>query len=126
MSNQDFRIVRIAPSFTWLDDDWSWPRPASKWGLSETRWDEYRRLFREAGLIDISVDAAIQPHPPGHSRRPIFRDFVVNVREQLIAGGFISAEDLERDLSAYERQLADPHVVATSCLYFRLHGRVPA
>jgi len=84
------------------------------------------RLFREAGLIVISVDAAIQPQPPGHSRRPIFRDFVVNVREQLIAGGFISAEDLERDLSAYERQLADPHVVATSCLYFRLHGRVPA
>jgi SAM-dependent methyltransferase len=84
------------------------------------------RLFREAGLIDISVDAAIQPHPPGHSRRPIFRDFMMNVREQLIAGGFISVEDLERDLSAYERQLADPHVVATSCLYFRLHGRVPA
>ncbi len=81
------------------------------------------RLFREAGLTDIKVDVAI---PPGHSRRPIFRDFVVNVREQLIAGRFISAADLERDLSAYERHLADPHVVATSCLYFRLHGRVPA
>lgn len=84
------------------------------------------RLFREAGLTDIAVDVAIQPHPPGHSRRPIFRDFIMNVREQLIAGGFVSAEDLERDLGAYERQLADPHVMATSCLYFRLRGRVPA
>ena len=83
------------------------------------------RLFREAGLIDISVDVAVQAHPPGHSRRPIFRDFIMNVREKLIAGGFITEEDLERDLSAYERQLADPHVVATSSLYFRLRGRVP-
>ena len=84
------------------------------------------RLFREAGLTDIAVDVAIQSYPPGHSRRPTFRDFIINVRDQLIAGDFISAEDLERDLSAYERQLADPYVVATSSLYFRLHGRVPA
>jgi SAM-dependent methyltransferase len=84
------------------------------------------RLFRGARLVDIAVDVAIQPHSPGPSRRPIFRDFVVNVQEQLVAGGFISAEDLERDLAAYERQLADPHVVATSCLYFRLRGWVPA
>jgi hypothetical protein len=48
------------------------------------------RLFRGAGLIDISVDVAIQAHPPGHSRRPIFRDFLLNVREKLIAGGFIT------------------------------------
>jgi SAM-dependent methyltransferase len=83
------------------------------------------RLFREAGLIDISVDVAVQAHPPGHSRRPIFRDFILNVREELIAGGFITKEDLERDLTSYESQLADPQVVATSSLYFRLRGRVP-
>jgi len=83
------------------------------------------RLFREAGLIDIAVDVAIQTHPPGHSRRPIFRDFVNNVRTQLIGGGFLTAEDLERDLSAYERQLADENVVSTSALYFCLRGRVP-
>ena len=51
-------------------------------------------LVREAGLIDISVDVAVQAHPPGHSRRPIFRDFILNVREELIAGGFITKEDL--------------------------------
>ena len=73
----------------------------------------------------LSVDVAVQAHPPGHSRRPIFRDFILNVREELIAGGFITKEDLERDLSAYESQLADPQVVATSSLYFRLRGRVP-
>src|SRR5271166_971725 len=50
------------------------------------------RLFREAGVVDISVDAAVQAHPPGHSRRPIFRDFIMNVRQSLIDGGFISKE----------------------------------
>jgi hypothetical protein len=79
-------------------------------------------LFREAGLIDISVDVAVQAHPPGHSRRPIFRDFILNVREELIAGGFITKEDLERDLSAYESQLADPQVVATSASIFACAG----
>ena len=83
------------------------------------------RLFRDAGVTDIAVDVAIQSHPPGHSRRPIFRDFIHNVRTQLIGGGFLAAEDLERDLSAYERQLADENVVTTSSLYFCLRGRVP-
>ena len=83
------------------------------------------RLFRDAGVTDIAVDVAIQSHPPGHSRRPIFRDFINNVRTQLIGGGFLAAEDLERDLSAYERQLADENVVTTSSLFFCLRGRVP-
>jgi hypothetical protein len=50
MSNEDARLVRIAPDFTRLDNDWSWPRPQSKWGLTPQRWDEYRRLFEKTGL----------------------------------------------------------------------------
>lgn len=53
------------------------------------------RLFREAGLTDINVDAVVHVYPVGHSRRPIFRDFIDNVRDQLIDGGFISREDNE-------------------------------
>jgi SAM-dependent methyltransferase len=83
------------------------------------------RLFREAGIIDISVDAVVQTHPVGHSRRPIFRDFLLNVRESLIDGRFITLEQFERDLAAYERQLADTNVIATSTLYFCLRGRRP-
>jgi SAM-dependent methyltransferase len=83
------------------------------------------RLFREAGVTDLEVDVVTQMHAPGHSRRPIFLNFVNNVRQQLIDGGFYAPEALERDLAAYERQLADPHVLATSGRYFRLTGRVP-
>jgi ubiquinone/menaquinone biosynthesis C-methylase UbiE len=98
---------------------------ARKQGIDLSIGRRTHRMFREAGLTDISVDVVMQAHPPGHSRRPLFRDFIVNVREQLISGGFLSEKDLERDLAGYERQLADPNVVATSGLYFRVHGRVP-
>src|SRR5262249_23948189 len=54
------------------------------------------RLFRDAGVVDISVDAVIHVYPPGHNRRPIFRDLINNVRDKLISGGFIGSDDLEK------------------------------
>ena len=83
------------------------------------------RLFREAGLADIHVDVTVEAHPVGHSRRLILCDFSNNVRAQLIEGEFTNEADLDRDISALERQLGDPGVLATSPLYFGLRGRVP-
>ena len=83
------------------------------------------RLFREAGLVDIDVDPTVRAHPFGHSRRPIFRDFIVNVRDRLIEGGFTSRDDLERDLSLFDARLKDPEVLATSSIFYRVSGRVP-
>jgi hypothetical protein len=45
MANADRRVVRIASDFTWLRDNSSWPR--ADVGFSESRWNDYRRLFRE-------------------------------------------------------------------------------
>jgi hypothetical protein len=50
MFTEDSHLVRIAPGFTRLTNDWSWPREDV--GLSEARWDEYRELFRTAGIAD--------------------------------------------------------------------------
>jgi hypothetical protein len=47
ISEQDKHLIRVAPDFTWLDDDLSWPR--TDIGLSGDRWDSYRRLFRQTG-----------------------------------------------------------------------------
>jgi hypothetical protein len=47
MSNEDSHLTRIAPDFTWLDDDVSWPR--RNVGISEQRWNDYRELFRGVG-----------------------------------------------------------------------------
>ena len=82
-------------------------------------------MFREAGLTDIDVEVSVRVHPLGHSRRPIFRDFINTVRDKLIDGGFISRDELEQNLRAYERHLADPDVLATSNPYFLVRGRVP-
>jgi len=50
MSGTDRSVIRIANDFTWLETDSSWPRPEGKLGFSEERWNQYRALFREAGL----------------------------------------------------------------------------
>jgi hypothetical protein len=50
MQLEDPQLVRIAPSFTRLDSDWSWPR--ENVGISPDRWDTYRRLFRQANIVD--------------------------------------------------------------------------
>lgn len=50
MAAQDNHLVRIGNKFTWLDTDASWPR--KNVGISSDRWDEYKRLFRRAGLPD--------------------------------------------------------------------------
>jgi hypothetical protein len=49
MSDEDARFVRIAPGFAKTDNG-SWAGSQSKGGLTPERWDEYRRLFAEAGL----------------------------------------------------------------------------
>ena len=66
------------------------------------------RLFRDAGVVDIRVDAVVHVYPPGHDRRPILRDFINNVRDKLIDGGFIERGDLESDIAALENHLANP------------------
>ena len=83
------------------------------------------RLFRDAGVEAISVDAVEHVYPPGHDRRSILRDFINNVRDRLVAEGFISQVQLDDDLAALDRHLADPNVLVTSHLFFRLTGRIP-
>lgn len=82
-------------------------------------------LFGAAGLTDIRVDPIIHIYPPGHGRRPILRDFINNVREKLIDGGFIGRRDLETDMAALEGRLSDPETLVISNVFFRLSGRVP-
>jgi len=56
MSEEDADVIKVADTFIRLKNDWSWPRPESEWGITRERWDEYRRLFREVGLIGWEKD----------------------------------------------------------------------
>ena len=44
MAKEDVHLTRIAPDFTALDDDVSWPR--KNVGISEERWNAYKKLFQ--------------------------------------------------------------------------------
>ena len=52
VSKIDSKVMRIAPDFTWLVDDASWPRPKEKLGFSEDRWNQYRQLFQKLELMN--------------------------------------------------------------------------
>lgn len=56
MANEDSHLTRIAPDFTWLDDDVAWPR--KNVGISEQRWDGYRQLFQKVGASKGIIRAA--------------------------------------------------------------------
>jgi hypothetical protein len=83
------------------------------------------RLFRAAGVVDISVDAIAHVFPAHDPGRMILHDFINNVREKLIGQGFIERADLERDMASIERHLSNPEVLVTSHLFYRLSGRAP-
>jgi hypothetical protein len=50
MSQEDADVIRVADDFTRVKNDWNWPRPQSKWGITPERWDQYRLLFSRVGL----------------------------------------------------------------------------
>lgn len=54
MAKEDKHLVRIAPNFTWLDEDSSWPR--KNVGISKERWNDYRRLFNSVGATQGIVE----------------------------------------------------------------------
>ena len=62
MARVDSHVVRIAYDFTWLDNNYHWPRPDSEIGLTKERWDNYKRIFSKLGLkegLSWSSDGSI-------------------------------------------------------------------
>ena len=47
IAKEDSHLTRIAPDFTWLDDDVAWPR--KNIGISDQRWNDYRQIFQKIG-----------------------------------------------------------------------------
>jgi hypothetical protein len=50
MSNEDSKVVCIAYTFTWLEDNVAWPRSEDQLGFSQEKWSEYKALFDELSL----------------------------------------------------------------------------
>lgn len=82
-------------------------------------------LFKDAGVVDMRVDAVVHVFPPDHERRRFPSALIGNVRERLIDGGFVTEAEIDRDLAALESHLADADVQVISNMFFRLTGRLP-
>jgi len=82
-------------------------------------------MLRNAGLVDVKVRPLIHLYELNHSRRPIFLQFVNNLRERIVAEGFIFEVEFAQCTASLERHLSDPETLVVSHLFVQAWGRKP-
>ena len=83
------------------------------------------QLLRQAGLEDVQVEARVQMHRPGNSRRTIRLDLARSIRSHLLEMGLAGPAELEELDAAARAHLENPHTVVISGLLFLTWGRKP-
>jgi SAM-dependent methyltransferase len=83
-------------------------------------------LLREAGMVDVGVEARANMYPPGHTRRLILPDLVRSISRIIIDEGFLSAAELDELDQAVRAHLANPDVLALDGLFFLAWGQKPS
>jgi SAM-dependent methyltransferase len=83
-------------------------------------------LFRQAGLIDIGVEAKADIYPAGHSRRTVRPDLVRSMRPKILERGIASERELDELDQAVREHLDDPHTLVLPHLLFLAWARKPA
>jgi SAM-dependent methyltransferase len=82
-------------------------------------------LFREAGLVEIGVEAKADIYPIGHSRRTIRLDLVRSMRPKILERGIADERDLEEAERAARQHLENPDTLVLPHLLFLAWGRKP-
>jgi ubiquinone/menaquinone biosynthesis C-methylase UbiE len=82
-------------------------------------------LFRQAGLVDVGVEARADIYPAGHPRRTIRLDLVQSMRAKILELELISERELDELDRAVRKHVADPDTVVMPCLYVMAWGRKP-
>lgn len=75
MAKQDSNMVRIADDFTWTTDSVAYPRPESELGITNERWEEYKKIFKK-----IKLDNGILNYQPD-------KTFLMASSRGLLTGG---------------------------------------
>jgi ubiquinone/menaquinone biosynthesis C-methylase UbiE len=83
------------------------------------------RMLRNAGLVDVRVNPLVHIYGPDHSRRPIFLQFVNNLRDRIVAEGLISPGEFDESIASLERHLDEPETLVVSHLFIQAWGRKP-
>lgn len=83
------------------------------------------RLLRAAGLVDVQVNPIVHIYPPGYQRRSILADFVENLRDRLVEGGFVEHDELTSITQKITDHVADPNTTVVSHLFIQAWGHKP-
>lgn len=83
------------------------------------------RLLRDAGLMNIRVNALVHEYPPGHGRRMLLLEFVENARSRLLDQQVIGEAELNELTAALKRHLEDPETLVLSSVFVQAWGRTP-
>ena len=96
---------------------------AGRWGVNGRRLPG---LMRSAGLTDIEVEVAVGIHGHGEAGRVNFLATFDSSQEALIAGGFVTEQELVGLTESLRDYLDDPTVVVHSPMIVAAWGRKPA
>lgn len=94
-------------------------------GIDRTIGPRVPRLLREAGLVDIRVNAVVHEYPLGHSRRMLLLEFVENARRRILDQKLIGEVELNELTADLKRHLEDPETLVLSSVFVQAWGRRP-
>jgi SAM-dependent methyltransferase len=94
-------------------------------GIDRTIGPRVPRLLREAGVVDVRVNALVHEYPLGHGRRMLLLEFVENARSRILDQKLIGEVELNELTAALKRYLEDPETLVLSSVFVQAWGRIP-
>ncbi|MFF0156154.1 methyltransferase domain-containing protein [Streptomyces sp. NPDC005263] len=83
------------------------------------------RLLREAGLVDVHVDASARVFQPDHPYQTLLVDRAELCRDSLVNRGLITADELDGCVTDLRHHLESPGTVVVHPLLFQAWGQRP-
>ena len=92
-------------------------------GIDRTIGLRVPRMLREAGLVDVRVNALTHVYPPGHGRRMLVLDFAENARARLLERRLTTEKEFDELTRALRRHLEDAGTLVVSSLFLQTWAR---
>jgi ubiquinone/menaquinone biosynthesis C-methylase UbiE len=81
------------------------------------------RMLRTAGLTGVRINPLVHVYEADHSRRPIFLQFVHNLRDRIVEQGLLSDGEFAECAAALEHHINDPGTFVMSHVFVQAWGR---
>ena len=94
-------------------------------GIDRTIGLRVPRLLRDAGLVDIGMNALVHVYPLGHGRRLLLLEFVENTRSGLLDQNLVEEVELNELIAGLKQHLEDPETLVLSSVFVQAWGRKP-